>query len=480
MSPARVLAYVRVSGQEQGRSGTSLDGQSSLVRSFCAMREWPEPTLYVEIESAGAEKIERRSELRRLLKDVVAGDAILVCAVDRWSRDIVFAVQSVRELVARKIGWFSIIDNLDAATPQGDSTLGIMAWVADQERQRIRTRTVGRKRELRAEGKYVEGRIPFGYRRISRSLEVVESEAAIVREGFRMCIVGWTLREIGEELTRTTGSRWELWRVHKMLTNRIYLGEISTADGSSTTQRTHAAIVDAATFDRAQAAMLRRRTSDRKHNDPRARTRNWLMAGVATCASCGARMGAAYGNNGLDYYACAARRRGDGCSAAYTRVDAADSSVAMQVEERLADLRHMLARSGSDTRAAAPMKTSIEKRRKALEDQFHRATQLAIEGLIDAARLRTQKERIERDLAVLQAEEQERERAVKRTSPKALRAVLDRVRVLRDAWAAMTTEERRRVLCLLAHEVQLNAGAAPAIVWRTTEELAEDAEGRNG
>jgi hypothetical protein len=140
----------------------------------------------------------------------------------------------------------------------------------------------------------------------------------------------------------------------------------------------------------------------------------------------------------------------------------------------------MLARSGSDTRAVAPMKTSIEKRRKALEDQFHRATQLAVEGLIDATRLRTQKERIERDLAVLQAEEQERERAVKRTSPKALRAVLDRVRVLRDAWAAMTTEERRRVLCLLAHEVQLNAGAAPSIVWRTTEELAEDAEGRNG
>lgn len=479
MNPSRVLAYVRVSGQEQGRHGTSLDGQQSLVRSFCAMREWPEPAIYIEIESAGAEKIERRSELRRLLKDAKAGDMVLVCAVDRWSRDLVFAVQSVRELVARKVRFVSINDNLDTSTPQSDSMLGIMAWVADGERQRIKARTVGRRSELRAEGKHVEGRVAFGYRRENRTLVIVESEAAVVREAFRMCCAGWSLREIADELSSTTDHAWGLWRVHWMLRNRTYLGEVATADGQAVRQRAHPAIVDAATFDHAQSAMSRRRQGNRKQGDSNARTRNWLMAGIAICAACGCAMGAAYGNNNLDYYACATRRRGRICEAKYVRVDEADRRASELVDAHLAELRHALARSGGAAKARDITRTQVAAKRKRLEDQLQRATRLAVEGLMTPAELRTQRERIERDLSALAADEAEIERAVRGAAPEARRALLKRVDVLRDAWARLPVADKRRVLCLLAHEIRLSFGTDPSIVWRTTEELAEEAGGRN-
>jgi DNA invertase Pin-like site-specific DNA recombinase len=478
MIPNRVLVYVRVSGQEQGRHGTSLDGQQKAAQSYCALRGWPEPEFFVEVESAGAEKIERRSELRRLLHEVKPGDTVVVAALDRWSRDIVFAVQSVRELVARKIGWISIVDNIDASTSSGDSTLGIMAWVADGERKRIRERTVGRKRELRAEGKYVEGRLPYGYHRSGRALALYEPEAAIVREAFRMCNAGWSVREIAEELASTTSERWEGWRVHNLLTNRIYLGEISTPDGKVTVHRTHEAIVDVSTFDRAQAAMQKRRQGHHKIGDPSARTRNWLMFGIAACAICGARMGSAYGN-GIDYYVCCNRRNRGECRAAYVRVDAADAMAALQIEQHLTELRHALARTGSSAKEQASTRASVEAKRKRCEDRAKRATQLAVDGLLSPAELREQKERIERELREIDAEEERVKRAEKATAPEARRALLERVDVLRAVWARMTAPERSRVLGLLASEVRLTAGASPEIVWRTTGELAEEAEGRH-
>ena len=101
MHPRRVLAYVRVSGAEQGRTGTSLDAQREEIAMHCAASGYPEPTVFVEVESAGAEKLERRSELRSLLGSVTSGDLVVVAKQDRWSRDTLFYLQSTRDLVAK-------------------------------------------------------------------------------------------------------------------------------------------------------------------------------------------------------------------------------------------------------------------------------------------------------------------------------------------------------------------------------------------
>src|SRR5678815_2181458 len=91
----RVIAYARVSGQEQGRRGTSLDGQREEIERYCRSADLPEPKLFVEIESAGAEKLERRAVLRQLLSEIRDGDLVIVSKQDRWSRDVLFYLQSV-------------------------------------------------------------------------------------------------------------------------------------------------------------------------------------------------------------------------------------------------------------------------------------------------------------------------------------------------------------------------------------------------
>ena len=188
--PARVLLYRRVSGREQGANGTSLEEQLETGERYCAAYGWPKPIVFTEVESASEEKLERRVELAALVREARAGDVVMVAALDRWSRDVVYAVQSVRDLVRRDVGWIAIRDAIDARTETGQTALKYLAVGADEERERIKRRTVGARRRLRDEGKYADGLPPYGYRRGDRearkqlTLEVVPEAAEVVREAF--------------------------------------------------------------------------------------------------------------------------------------------------------------------------------------------------------------------------------------------------------------------------------------------------------
>jgi hypothetical protein len=83
-------------GQEQGRSGTSLEAQRDEIARWARANDHPAPAFYSEIESGSAARTEARVELARLTSEARPGDVVVVCAVDRWSRDIVHAVASVR------------------------------------------------------------------------------------------------------------------------------------------------------------------------------------------------------------------------------------------------------------------------------------------------------------------------------------------------------------------------------------------------
>ena len=166
--PTRVYGYTRVSGREQGDRGTSLDGQRASLVGEAKARDWPEPDIRIEVESASEEKIERRTELHRLIADAQPGDVIIVSKLDRWSRDIVFGVQSIRAAIRRGVGFVSVDEAIDAATPHGNEQLGIRLWVAETERLRIRERTVGRRESLREQGLWATGTVPWGYVRGSR------------------------------------------------------------------------------------------------------------------------------------------------------------------------------------------------------------------------------------------------------------------------------------------------------------------------
>lgn len=477
--PRRVYGYCRVSSDRQANEGTSLEGQRDEIARWCAVHGFPEPVLAVEVESGSAEKVERRVELARLIAAAEPGDVVVSITVDRWSRDIVHAVQSVRGLVKQGVKWHSIREAIDASTPQGDSTLGIMAWTADQERRRIRERTVGRRRELTDGGLYVLGTIPFGYRRDGRKLVVHDEEGRIVRAIFARCIDGESLPEIAATLPPKRGRPWTPHAVHRVLRSRYELGEAKHSDGTWH-EGAHPAIVDHLTWEKAHAALRVRVAGGRKYAQGDSAHR--LLRGLVWCSACGRRVSVRFGartqrqdpdGKRMHYYICRGALE-HSCCEGWIRAYEADQEAAALVLARLEELRHELARAPKRAERKA---TDYAAALARVEQKKRNAIDLATDGTMSRETLRETLARYEAEAATLRrAAERETAAAAaaeRAADPKARHAVLGQVRAIRAAWARMSVEARREALALLTNRVEIGRNGV-RFSWRSVAELAAD------
>lgn len=473
MDQMRVFGYARVSGAEQGKHGTSLGAQQDEIRRYCELHRLPKPTLFVEVESADGAKLERRVELARLLELAGRGDLVLVTRVDRWSRDIAHAVNSVRELVARGVRWVAISDSIDAATPHGDSTLGIMAWAADQERRRIRDRTVGRRKALRDEGKYVEGPAPVGYRRArGHVLEVVPDEAAVIQALFERCAEGQSLRELAASLARDFDFHRDKQPLHRMIRNRVYLGEVKDSKGVWLPQ-IHEPIVSPELWARAHTAIAKRRLGGRKPSS-QSRTAAWLLRSLAVCAACGRRMTSAYveRRKGVytDYYLCRGRQTKAGCMAPYVPVKRTDALMGDLALDRLHDLREELGRPPARARKDRHRQQSTAQ----LDRKRERLIDMAADGTITVNDLRQRLKAVDERLAEVAARAEAERRRNATHEPEIRRQLSADTGFIRQSWAQIAVPERREIVTLLAARVAIAADREPEVAWREPGDLRQE------
>ena len=130
MAKGRFISYLRVSTDKQGKSGLGLDGQRKAVADYLNGGDWELTAELVEIESG---KNNKRDKLNEALSLCKAYDATLVVAkLDRLARDAHFL------LGLQKAG----VRFVAADNPQANNmTVGILAVVAEQEREAISQRT---------------------------------------------------------------------------------------------------------------------------------------------------------------------------------------------------------------------------------------------------------------------------------------------------------------------------------------------------
>jgi len=76
----------------------------------------------------------------------------------------------------------------------------ILSAVAEAERDRIRERITDVKRDQRQRGRYLGGRIPFGYRVDDGTLIEAEDQPAAIRDMLSMRSKGASLRSISEAM----------------------------------------------------------------------------------------------------------------------------------------------------------------------------------------------------------------------------------------------------------------------------------------
>jgi DNA invertase Pin-like site-specific DNA recombinase len=126
----RIVAYERVSTARQGRSGLGLEAQRRAIDDFAASRGADVLARFTEVESG---RVSDRPELARALHLArVTGATLVIARLDRLSRNAAFLL-TLRDSGAR----FLACDMPEA----NDITVGVMALVAEAERDAISRRT---------------------------------------------------------------------------------------------------------------------------------------------------------------------------------------------------------------------------------------------------------------------------------------------------------------------------------------------------
>ena len=223
-----VVVYVRVSSEQQGKSGLGNEAQRRAVERFVAEYGFTVVAEHVEVETGkGSDALERRPQLAAALKRAKAEKCpVIVAKLDRLSRDVAF----VANLMTQRVPF--IVAELG---PDVDPfMLHIYAALAEKERALISARTkdalaaakargarLGNRKSLdEAQRLSVEARKAKADRTAANVLPLIEE---VRRQG------AGSLREIAAALTdrgvRTPrGGEWTAVAVKRVLDRQAEAG----------------------------------------------------------------------------------------------------------------------------------------------------------------------------------------------------------------------------------------------------------------
>jgi putative DNA-invertase from lambdoid prophage Rac len=200
------FGYCRVSTAKQAAEGESLAVQRRQIQGYAHMHGLVLDGIVVEEGVSGSIPVAERPAAGPLFAKLTRGDVVIAPKLDRLFRSALDALKVVEELKGRGVK-LHLLDLGGDIAGNGLSKLflTIAAAFAEAERDRIRERIGQVKADQKARGRYLGGKIPFGFRR-GESGELVphEGEQEAVREMVALRSQGKPLRAIAEAV-RTKG-----------------------------------------------------------------------------------------------------------------------------------------------------------------------------------------------------------------------------------------------------------------------------------
>ena len=229
----RVAAYVRVSSLSDEQEG-SFDNQKThytqLIRSTPG---WKMVDIYVDQGRTGT-SMDKRPGFNRLVRHAKEQkiDLILCKSVSRFSRNVLDAINTIRELT--QIGVRIIFDkeNIDTSDMTSEFILTMLSATAQEESRSISDNISWALTKRFERGEPVFCR-KLGYQKNEqKEWIVIEEEALIVREAFEEAAGGKTPAQIAKQFIKKGYKKingrtdWSSTTVRLMLLNRDYTGDV--------------------------------------------------------------------------------------------------------------------------------------------------------------------------------------------------------------------------------------------------------------
>ncbi len=230
-APKRAAGYVRVSQERNARNGYGLEAQEDEIRRHVEYKRLAPVGVYREEGVSGYRR--ERPALDRMLVDARAGmfDIVIFPSIDRTGRSVKDVIEIDAALRAAGVEIVFLREGVDTSTPTGELFRNIMAAVAQFEGKLIYERMSKGKRRKAAQGGYVGGWLPYGYRLEDGRVSIVPEEAAVIRRLFKLRAAGESYGAIaellnGEKVPTQRGGRWRVSTVRRIAGNRFYTGRV--------------------------------------------------------------------------------------------------------------------------------------------------------------------------------------------------------------------------------------------------------------
>ena len=387
----RAAIYTRISKDSTGQKA-GVTRQLKDCKALARRLGWEVVATYDD-NDISAYNGKTRPGFENLLAGIEAGriNAVICWHPDRLYRRIK-DLQRLVEITDRGVMIASVNGgDIDLSNATGKMLARILGSVAEQESEHKAERQVAANQARALAGQWVSaGLRPFGY---TRHGEVLENEAAAIRQAVTDILAGTSLRRIAirfneQGLTTSTGSKWGNLTLRRTLMNPLYAG-IRVYRGEVMGKGQWPAIIDEDTH-RGLVAFL----SDPSRRPGAAFERRHMGSGVYRCGICGGPLYAGYPHG-------PARRMTYLCrpSAHVARIgEKLDEFVSMLVIERLSRPDVTLLFDDGTTRVDVGL---LQAKRAGLAARLDEAATMFASGDIVASQLRTVTEDLTSQIAAI-------------------------------------------------------------------------------
>lgn len=161
---AKAIGYRRLS-KEKADNGLSLTAQRQAIETEAERLGLTLAATFTDDGVSGGARIEKRAELLAALRELAAGDVLIVARRDRLARDVLLAGWIEKEAARRGASIVSAAGEGNGADdPASKLMRQIIDAFAEYERGVIRSRTKAALAVLKSEGRRFSRHAPFGYR----------------------------------------------------------------------------------------------------------------------------------------------------------------------------------------------------------------------------------------------------------------------------------------------------------------------------
>ena len=186
-----VAYYARVS-TDKDEQINSLGNQKRYFEDYIAANpHWRFAGGYVD-EGISGTSVEGREQFLKMIEDAKRGrfDLIVTKEISRFARNTLDSLRYTRELLRCGVGVYFQNDNINTFDKDAELRLTIMSSIAQDEVRKLSERTrFGFKRAQENSVLLGQNNL-FGYNKVDGRLEIVEPEAAVVREVFERYAAG--------------------------------------------------------------------------------------------------------------------------------------------------------------------------------------------------------------------------------------------------------------------------------------------------